>query len=164
MDNNPTPDDPDITLTAGGDLNTHYTIQRMATNKGIRTFGIWLAPDGNDCDEYQYPLQQVTTIKQRLSKAPIGCEHTWIGFQSIWCAMIQYPLGATCFTSQQCQMIQAKYMPTFSLTWALIGQQQSWLSSMVHYILADLTSLTWKQNRESWRQRWSYHTSNGMMK
>ena len=27
--------------------------------------------------------------------------------------MIQYPLGATCFTAQQCQKIQTKYLPTF---------------------------------------------------
>ena len=36
-----------------------------------------------------------------------------ISFQAIWWAMIQYPLGATCFTTQQCQKIQAKYLPTF---------------------------------------------------
>ena len=52
-------------------------------------------------------------IKQKLSKAPLGCEHTYIGFQAIWRAMIQYPLDATCFTTQQCQKIQAKYVPTF---------------------------------------------------
>ena len=55
-------------------------------------------------------------IKQRLSKAPLGREHTHIGFQSIWRAMIQYPLGATCFTSQQCKKIENKYLPTF-LSW-----------------------------------------------
>ena len=27
--------------------------------------------------------------------------------------MIQYPLGVTCFTSQQCKQIQSKYLPTF---------------------------------------------------
>jgi hypothetical protein len=27
--------------------------------------------------------------------------------------MIQYPLGATCFTKKQCSQIQAKYLPTF---------------------------------------------------
>ena len=113
MVNDPTPDDPDITLTAGGDLNTHNIIQQMATQKGIRTLGIQLAPDGNDCNEYQYRMQQATTIKQHLSKSPLGCEHTRIGFQSTWHAMIQYPLGTTCFTSKQCQKIQAKYMPTF---------------------------------------------------
>ena len=38
--------------------------------------------------------------------------------------MIQYPLGATCFTSKQCQTIQAKYMPTFlsqmGINWATV--------------------------------------------
>ena len=76
MDTNTTHDNPAITLTAGGDLNTCYTIQQMATHRGIQTLGIHLAPDGNDCDEYQYRVQQATTIQQCLSKAPLGCEHT----------------------------------------------------------------------------------------
>ena len=91
----PPPDKTDIKLTAGNDMTQYYTIQCMPTTKGIRTLGVRLAPDGNDNDEFKYQLQQAMTIKQCLSKAPLGCEHTHISFQSIWHAMIQYPLGAT---------------------------------------------------------------------
>ena len=108
-----TPDKFEIKLTAGDDLNSQHTIQRIPTMKGIRTFGVCLAPDGNNKDEFQYWLQQASMIKKHLSKAPLGCEHTYIGFQLIWRAMIQYPLGATCFNDQQCKQIQSKYLPTF---------------------------------------------------
>ena len=53
-------------------------------------------------------------MKQCLCQAPIGQSHTYIGFQSIWKAMIQYPLhGAMCITVKQCQKIQVAYLPTF---------------------------------------------------
>ena len=52
-------------------------------------------------------------MKQRLCQAPIGRSHAYAGFQSIWKAMLQYPLGAMCFTSKQCQKIQVVYLPTF---------------------------------------------------
>ena len=107
------PDELEIKLTAGDDLTTYHTIQQIPTAKGIQTLGICLAPDGNDKDELQYHLQQASTIKQHLSKVPLGQEHTHIGFQLIWRVMIQYPLGATCFASQQCKQIQNKYLPTF---------------------------------------------------
>ena len=107
------PDDPEIKLMAGDDLTTYHTIQRIPTTKGIHSLGVWLAPNGNDNDELQYQIQQAMMIKQYLSKAPLRQEHTNIIFQSIWCAMLQYPLGVTCFTSQQCQRIQTKYLPTF---------------------------------------------------
>ena len=83
MQEQPAPDEPDIQLTAGNDMTKYYTIQWTSTTKGIHTLGIQLAPNGNDNDEFQYWIQQAMMIKQRLSKAPLGCKHTHIGFQSI---------------------------------------------------------------------------------
>jgi hypothetical protein len=50
---------------------------------------------------------------QKIRRAPLGCEHIGIGFRAIWCMMIQYPLGATCFTIKQYHKLQAKYLPAF---------------------------------------------------
>ena len=36
----PDPDDPEIWLTAGGDLDIKHNIQHMATSKGIHTLGV----------------------------------------------------------------------------------------------------------------------------
>ena len=107
------PEDPTIQLTAGNDTTQKYMIQHMKTSTGTCTLGVWLAPDGNDKDEYQYRLKQAHTMKQHLCHALIGRSHAYIGFQSIWKAMILYPLGTMCFTAKQCQQLQAVYLPSF---------------------------------------------------
>jgi hypothetical protein len=107
------PNGPTIQLTSGSTPNTPETIQRISTNQGQRTLGVRLAPDGNDNDELTYRLQQAQKMGQKIRRAPLGREHIGIGFRAIWCMMIQYPLGATCFTVKQCRKLQAKYLPAF---------------------------------------------------
>jgi hypothetical protein len=102
-----------ISLTSGSAFNTPEPIQRISTMKGQRTLGVRLAPDGNDNDEYNYRIQQANTMSQRIKEAPLGREHIGVGFRAIWRMMIQYPLGATCFSAKQCSKLQARYLPTF---------------------------------------------------
>ena len=104
--------DPIIQLTSGSDP-VPQTITRIEVTKGKCTLGVRLAPDGNDFDEFNYRLEQSTKMKQRLKMAPLNREQVGIGFRSIWKMMIQYPLGATCFTKKQCTKLQARYLPTF---------------------------------------------------
>jgi hypothetical protein len=107
-----TDDDLRIHLTSGTDPHPE-PIQRISTATGKRTLGVRLAPDGNDRDEFDYRMQQASTMKHRVAAAPLGREHIGIGFRAIWRMMIQYPIGATCFTKKQCDNIQAKYLPVF---------------------------------------------------
>jgi hypothetical protein len=109
----PTTDGSTITLTAGATPDTPALLQCISTTDGQRTLGVRLAPDGNDNAEFTYRIQQARKMSQRIRAAPLGRKHIRIGFRAIWKMMIQYPLGATCFTSQQCQRLQAKYLPTF---------------------------------------------------
>jgi hypothetical protein len=106
--------DPDMTiqLTSGSDP-TPLPIQQLPTNQGQRTLGVRLAPDGSDKHEFLHRLQKALSIKTKIAAAPLGREHIRIGFQAIWRMAIQYPLGSTCFTKQQCDRIQSKYLPTF---------------------------------------------------
>jgi hypothetical protein len=104
---------PPILLHSSPDLDNPTTIQHVSTATGMRTLGIRLALDGNDNNEFAYHLQQATKMHQHIKTAPLGREYIWIGFRAIWQMMIQYPLGATCLTVQQCAKIQAKYLPTF---------------------------------------------------
>ena len=104
---------PPILLHSSPNLDNPATIQRVSTATGMRTLGVRLAPDGNDHDEFSYRIQQATKMQQRVAAAPLGREYVGIGFRAIWQMMIQYPLGSTCFTVQQCAKIQAKYLPTF---------------------------------------------------
>jgi hypothetical protein len=104
---------PPILLTSGADTDNPTIIQCISTSQGQRTLGVRLAPDGNDNDEVRYRILQAKEMNQRIKTAPLGREHIGIGFRAIWQMMIQYPLGATCFTKKQCSQIQAKYLPTF---------------------------------------------------
>ena len=155
--------DPDIQLTAHSDLDIKYKIQCIATSKGIHTLGICLAPNSNDHDEFDYQLKQATNIKQCLSKALLGQEHVNIGFQSIWQAMIQYPLRATCFTAKQCQKSKQNTFQCFFNAWASI--KQWWQpSGMDLCTLGVLMCSIWKWNRESWKQNLFFLTYARMMK
>jgi hypothetical protein len=104
---------PTIQLTSGSAPDRPERIQRISTNKGQCTLGVRLAPDGNDKDEYTYRMQQAKQMGQQIKKAPLGREYIGIGFRAIWYMMIQYPLGATCFTIKQCRKLQAQYLPIF---------------------------------------------------
>ena len=84
MKEHPDPEEPNITLTTSNSMHTYHQIQCMSPTKGIHALGIQLAPDGNDTDEFQYRIQQAMTIKQKLSKAPLGHEHMHISFQARW--------------------------------------------------------------------------------
>jgi hypothetical protein len=101
-----------IQLTSGSNSEP-MPIQRIPADQGQRTLGVRLAPDGLDKNEFLYRLQQAMRIKNKIAATPLGREHIRIGFQAIWRMTIQYPLGATCFTQQQCDRIQSKYLPTF---------------------------------------------------
>jgi hypothetical protein len=102
-----------ISLSSGSDFDNPQPIQRISTSIGKRTLGVRLAPDGNDTQEFHHRLTQANQIAQRIKDAPLGREHIGVGFRAIWRMMIQYPLGATCFSSKQCNKIQARYLPTF---------------------------------------------------
>lgn len=106
-------DDPGIELTCGSNLQIKHSIKRIETTKGMRTLGVRLAPNGNDQDEFNYRMEEATTMRDRLKVAPLNREHVGVGFRNIWKMKLLYPVGATCFTNKQCQRIQARYLSTF---------------------------------------------------
>lgn len=77
--------------------------------------GIRLPLDGNgETMEHVYQLIQAHKMGQHSRTAPLGHEHTTIGFRTIWKAVTQYPLGTICFNHQQYhQQLQAKYLLYF---------------------------------------------------
>jgi hypothetical protein len=107
----PDTDGPTISLTAGATPDCPKQLQRISTAEGQRTLGVRLTPDGTDKTEFTYRVAQARKMGQRLRAAPLGRDHIRAGVQSIWRMMIQYPLGATCFTEKQCHQIQTKYLP-----------------------------------------------------
>jgi hypothetical protein len=95
------PDDPEIQLTSGADLNTYHNIQGIKITKGIQTLGVRLAPNGNDNDEFNHQLTDATKMWDRLKLASLNQKQVGVGFCLIWMMKLQYLLGATCFTHKQ---------------------------------------------------------------
>jgi hypothetical protein len=108
---NPGIEGPSLTLMAGAKPHISEHLQRISTADGQRTLGVRLSPDGNKNAEHANRTLQACKMGQRIRAAPLGREHIVVGFCSIWKMMIQYPLGATCFSTKQCQQIQTKYLP-----------------------------------------------------
>jgi hypothetical protein len=102
-----------IHLKSSNGDGTSEPIQRFSNQSGRCTLGVRLAPNVNDVDKFQYRLQQGKKMSHHVKSAPLGCEHIGMGFGAIWKMMLQYPLGATCFTHQQCHKLQSTYLPTF---------------------------------------------------
>jgi hypothetical protein len=105
--------EPVITLTSGATPDQAEILQRISVTEGQRTLGVRLAPDGNDKTKFKYRILQAEMMNRQVRAAPLGREDIGVGFRAIWRMMIQYPLGAMCFTQDQCRRIQAKYLPTF---------------------------------------------------
>ena len=61
-------DDPEINISPSDDMTTSQVVKRVEVTKGMRTLGVRLAPDGNDHDEFQYRLEQATTMRDQLNK------------------------------------------------------------------------------------------------
>jgi hypothetical protein len=116
-------------LMAGATPDNPEPLRCVSTSDGQRTLGVHLAPDGNENREHAYCTIQVCKMGQRIRAAPPGREHIITGFCTIWKAMIQYPLGATCFNSQQCHQIQMKYLLYFL---SKIGIDQTTATALRH--------------------------------
>jgi len=78
-------DNPDISisLTSGTDKVNRHAIPRIEITEGKRTIGVQLDPLGTDDTEYKYRLEQATSIRSRLLRAPLNKESTKIGFFSM---------------------------------------------------------------------------------
>jgi hypothetical protein len=108
-------DDPTTALSsAGADQMMTETIKHsIEVTKGMRTLGVRLAPDGMDKDEYQYRLDEATSMRDRFHPSTVPMLKS-ASDRSLWKMKLMYPIGATCFTScKQCAKIQARYLLTF---------------------------------------------------
>jgi hypothetical protein len=107
-------DDPDfaIHLTQGNTRDRTKSINQVEVTTGKCTLGVRLAPNGSDKTEYEYRLAEAMKLRPRLLRAPMNRESTRKGFTTMILQKFSYPLGATCFTEKECNMIQAKFLPT----------------------------------------------------
>jgi len=84
---------------------TQVTILLLQSNEAQRTLGIWLAPDGNNDEEYKYLLGISQEWHHHMSMVQISQAAMEFSLCQVLLPNICYPLIAMTFTEAQCQNI-----------------------------------------------------------
>jgi hypothetical protein len=80
-------------------------IKKVAPTTGLRTLGIRLAPDGNNCDELQYLTDKANLWKDRIRNGTLPRHLVWESLTTGILSTLSYPLLATTFTHSECASI-----------------------------------------------------------
>ena len=112
-----------------GDNPTPNILETESPKTGRRTLGVRIAPAGNWNDEFKYRRQQARTLAQQLNNVKITKETAAIAYRMVICPKLEYPLGITQFTQQQCDQITA---PVISAVLASLGYNRNMPRTVVY--------------------------------
>ena len=84
---------------------TQVTIPLLQSNEAQRTLGIWLAPDGNNDEEYKHLLGVAHEWRHHMTTAQISRAAAEFSLCQVLLPKLRYPLIATTLTEVQCQNI-----------------------------------------------------------
>jgi ribonuclease HI len=93
-----------ISLTYGND-NTRNHLVTEDPWVGRRTLGVRIAPAGNWTDEFVYRKAQSRELAIQIAGSSMARATARIGYLMMVCPKLEYPLGATQFTQQECDII-----------------------------------------------------------
>ena len=77
-------------------------IERVPPNKGRRTVGVQLQPDGNNQTELAYLTEQIGIWCDRAKSHRLPRHMVWTSLTTGIMRKLAYPLPATTFTKQEC--------------------------------------------------------------
>jgi hypothetical protein len=80
--------------------------------KGRRTLGARVAPAGNWCDEYKFRRTQSNELSLRIAGSSLAKRTARLGYRTMVCAALEYPLGVTQFSQLQCDTITSPVLGT----------------------------------------------------
>jgi len=89
------------------DNNTPIQIPELLPSKVHRTLGVWLAPDGNNEDEFQHLLEVAQSWNTLMSAVKVTHAAAKFGLQQVILQKLEYPLVMTTFTQTECQLIMS---------------------------------------------------------
>jgi len=89
------------------DNNTPIQIPELLPSKVHRTLGVWLAPDGNNEDEFQHLLEVAQSWNTLMSAVKVTHAAAKFGLQQVILQKLEYPLVMTTFTQTECQSIMS---------------------------------------------------------
>jgi hypothetical protein len=94
-----------IGLTYGDVSPARNLIVTESPQRGRRTLGARIAPSGNWNDEYNFRRQQGHELALRMAGSSLAKETARVGYKTMVCPAIEYPLTVTQFTQDQCDNI-----------------------------------------------------------
>jgi hypothetical protein len=71
-----------------------------------------LAPAGNWCDEYKFRRNQANELSLRLAGSSIAKRTARLGYKTMVCTALEFPLGVTQFSQKQCDTITSPVLRT----------------------------------------------------
>ena len=97
-----------IGLTYGDVSTTRHLIVTESPQRGRRTLGARIAPSGNEGnwnDEYDFRRKQGHELALRMAGSSLAKETARVGYKTMVCPALEYPLTVTQFTQDQCDRI-----------------------------------------------------------
>jgi len=86
-------------------LNQRKIITRMQAGEAYETLGVFLAPDGNNEQQFKKMLLAATKWADGLRTGTISKNDVWIALQSTILRTLAYPLAALRLSKSQCEAI-----------------------------------------------------------
>jgi ribonuclease HI len=91
-----------------GDVSTvRHLIVTESPHRGRRTLGARIAPSGNWDDEFNFRRKQGHELSLRLAGSSLAKETARLGYRTMVCPALEYPLTVTQFTQERCDKISS---------------------------------------------------------
>jgi len=111
------------------DNNASIRIPELPPSEAQRTLGVWLAPDGNNADEFQHLLDVARSWNMSMSVAKVTHVAAKFGLQQVILWKLDYPLVMTTFTQKECHSIMS---PILTAGLPAAGMIRTFPRAMVH--------------------------------
>ena len=83
-----------------------HIIKRHEPNIGNKGLGVYLAPDGNNTEEFEYLEKKIIAWCGKIATTILSPSAAYLGLCSTIMATIRYPLASTTFTETECDKLE----------------------------------------------------------
>ena len=101
-----------LQMTSGRSTSS-TTIPRVVTSIGKRTLGVRLASDGSFTQEFAHSQEHAITWVRNNTHALLTRDKVYTAYCSMWRPSFEFPLPITCFSKQQCCILQKIFTGPF---------------------------------------------------
>jgi hypothetical protein len=114
-----------LSLTYGDISPVRHLLVTESPQRGRNTLGARIAPVGNWNDEYKFRRKQGNELSLRMAGSSLAKETARVGYTTMVCPALEYPLTVTQFTQEQCDNITSQQILRSCMhachKWGIIG-------------------------------------------